>query len=105
MNVLVNLIVLYLLDERFQIFIVIVWIDLEWIDVYLIWNGSEYNNIQFIIIFFEKIWNLDICVINEVINNKCFVRLEDGKVLLEYIGKVIIWWNKEVKIGCDVDIS
>lgn len=105
MNVSVNLIALHSLEERSQTLTATVWIDLEWTDVHLTWNGSEYNNIQSIIVPSEKIWNPDICVTNEVTNNKCLVRSEDGKALLEHTGKVTIWWNKEVKTGCDVDIS
>lgn len=104
-NVSVNLIALHSLEERSQTLSATIWIDLEWTDVHLTWNRSEYNNIQSIIVPAEKIWNPDICVTNEVTNNKCLVRSDDGKALLEHNGKVTIWWNKEVKTGCDVDIS
>lgn len=104
-NVSVNLIALHSLEERSQTLSATIWIDLEWTDVHLTWNRSEYNNIQSIIVPAEKIWNPDICVTNEVTNNKCLVRSDDGKALLEHTGKVTIWWNKEVKTGCDVDIS
>lgn len=104
-NVSVNLIALHSLEERSQTLSATIWIDLEWTDVHLTWNRSEYNNIQSIIVPADKIWNPDICVTNEVTNNKCLVRSDDGKALLEHNGKVTIWWNKEVKTGCDVDIS
>lgn len=104
-NVSVNLIALHSLEERSQTLSATIWIDLEWTDVHLTWNRSEYNNIQSIIVPAEKIWNPDICVTNEVTNSKCLVRSDDGKALLEHTGKVTIWWNKEVKTGCDVDIS
>lgn len=104
-NVSVNLIALHSLEERSQTLSATVWIDLEWIDVHLTWNRSEYNSIQTIIVPAEKVWIPDICVTNEVTNNKCLVRSDDEKVLLEHTGKVTIWWNKEVKTGCDVDIS
>lgn len=104
-NVSVNLITLHSLEERSQTLSATIWIDLEWTDVHLTWNRSEYNNIQSIIVPADKIWNPDICVTNEVTNNKCLVRSDDGKALLEHNGKVTIWWNKEVKTGCDVDIS
>lgn len=104
-NVSVNLIALHSLEERSQTLSATIWIDLEWTDVHLTWNRSEYNNIQSIIVPADKIWNPDICVTNEVTNNKCLVRSDDGKALLEHNGKVTIWWNKEVKSGCDVDIS
>lgn len=104
-NVSVNLIALHSLEERSQTLSATVWIDLEWIDVHLTWNRSEYNSIQTIIVPADKVWIPDICVTNEVTNNKCLVRSDDEKVLLEHTGKVTIWWNKEVKTGCDVDIS
>ncbi|XP_048776712.1 neuronal acetylcholine receptor subunit alpha-2-like [Ostrea edulis] len=104
-NVSINLVALHSLIERSQTLRTTVWIDLEWTDVHLAWNESEYDHINSIVVPQDKIWIPDICVANEVSNDKCLLKSEEGKALLENTGKVTLWWNKEVHTRCDVDIS
>ena len=104
-NVSINLVALHSLTERSQTLSTTVWIDLEWTDVHLAWNRSDFGHISSIVVPMDKIWIPDICVTNEVTNDKCLVISDEGRALLEYTGKVTLWWNKEVKTRCDVDIS
>jgi hypothetical protein len=104
-NVSINLVALHSLMERSQTLRTTVWIDLEWTDVHLAWNESDYGHITSIVVPQDKLWIPDICVANEVSNDKCLLTSEEGKALLENTGKVTLWWNKEVHTRCDVDIS
>ncbi|XP_062620547.1 acetylcholine receptor subunit beta-type unc-29-like [Saccostrea cucullata] len=104
-NVSVNLVTLHSLIERSQTLRTTVWIDLEWTDLQMTWNRSLFANIDSIVVPQEKIWIPDICISNEVTNNKCLIKSENGKSLIDYTGKVTLWWNREVQTGCDVDIS
>ena len=104
-NVSINLVALHSLTERSQTLSTTVWIDLEWTDVHLAWNRSDFGHISSIVVPMDKIWIPDICVTNEVTNDKCLIKSDEGRALLEYTGKVTLWWNKEVETRCDVDIS
>ncbi|XP_061170150.1 neuronal acetylcholine receptor subunit alpha-3-like [Saccostrea echinata] len=104
-NVSVNLVTLHSLIERSQTLRTTVWIDLEWTDMHMAWNHSHFAHIDSIVVPEEKLWVPDVCIANEVTNNKCLIKSEKGKSLLEYTGKVTLWWNREVQTRCDVDIS
>ncbi|CAK9293207.1 unnamed protein product [Gordionus sp. m RMFG-2023] len=51
-------------DEKNQILISNVWLDLEWNDVNLKWNESEYGNIKDIRVAASKVWRPDILMYN-----------------------------------------
>ncbi|XP_056009784.1 acetylcholine receptor subunit alpha-like [Ostrea edulis] len=104
-NVSVNLIAIHSLMETRQTLRSTVWIDLQWLDLKLAWNKTEFGNISSIIVPQKNVWIPDICVANEVSDNKCSIGSRFGKVLVEYRGMVTIWWNKEIQTRCDLDIS
>ncbi|XP_062620562.1 acetylcholine receptor subunit alpha-like [Saccostrea cucullata] len=104
-NVSVNLVTLHSLSERSQTLRTTVWIDLEWTDLHMTWNRSLFGHIDSVVVPQEKIWIPDVCIANEVTNNKCLLKSENGKSLIDYTGKATLWWNREVQTRCDVDIS
>jgi hypothetical protein len=75
------------------------------VDTKLAWNNTEIGNIDSLIVPQQNVWIPDICVANEVSNNKCNVGSRFGKVLVEARGRVTLWWNKEIQTRCDLDIS
>lgn len=54
------------LDEPVQMLKVNVWIRMEWHDCHLMWNASEFNGIDNIVVPYDKIWIPDLTLYDSV---------------------------------------
>ncbi|XP_076347952.1 neuronal acetylcholine receptor subunit alpha-10-like [Tachypleus tridentatus] len=91
------------LDEKKQVLTTNVWLDQEWIDEYLSWDPTEFNNLTKIRIPCEKIWRPDIVLYNSADD---YTRgYMNSRAMLEPNGNV--FWPPPTKLRstCPVDVT
>lgn len=93
----------YGLEEKRQILHSSVGIQMSWVDEFLSWNAKDFDNIYSILVPSKKIWTPDICIENDLSNDKCMSG--NSIVQVNANGKIHWWINKELETKCDIDIT
>ncbi|KAK3096972.1 hypothetical protein FSP39_005286 [Pinctada imbricata] len=101
-NVTLWLISINAIDERSQVFQATVWFEMSWMDRNMSWSESDFNEVGYIILPSKRVWTPDICIMNELTNNKC-INADDNLAILSY-GKIEWWKFRDLKLTCSIDI-
>nr|KAG5703101.1 hypothetical protein BaRGS_012163 [Batillaria attramentaria] len=91
------------MDEKDQVLVTNVWLDQEWVDEFLVWDPTDFNNITMIRIPCHKIWLPDMVLYNNA------AEYTDGlmpaNAMIDYTGNV--FWPVPTKLqsSCKVDVT
>lgn len=64
--------IVYDLEEKWNILYFLIEIEMIWMDDFLLWNVIEMGGIKVIFVLMKRIWILNICVKNDILNINCF---------------------------------
>ncbi|XP_037079758.1 acetylcholine receptor subunit alpha-type acr-16-like isoform X8 [Pollicipes pollicipes] len=90
-------------DEKNQLLITNVWLNLEWNDVNLRWNASEYGGVQDLRIPPKKIWKPDVLMYNSA--DEKFDSTYPTNVVLKNNGSCLYIPPGIFKSTCKIDIT
>ena len=93
------------LDERRQILHATNWLAVHWTDFNMRWNPEHFGGIKSAILPLIKLWNPDLCFVNDVMNDKCIKVKDEERVSINSSGYLTWWISKDVRTQCDVNIE
>ena len=97
-----KMLVLDNLDVKTQTFSARTFIDMEWQDITLAWNPSNYSGLQHIYVLPTRLWVPDLHI--EGSFETSMDVSEDGSIAVDYTGKAKLSIFKSMVIACPVDI-
>ncbi|XP_061170148.1 neuronal acetylcholine receptor subunit alpha-6-like [Saccostrea echinata] len=94
---------MYDVEEKHQTLYSSVGIELTWVDEFVSWNSTHFNNVDTIIVPLKSIWRPDICIENDLSDNKCLSA--ESVVQVSSEGQINWRLTKELRTGCEIDIT
>ncbi|CAD5114090.1 DgyrCDS3238 [Dimorphilus gyrociliatus] len=91
------------LDPKEEVMTSIVEVHYSWIDEFLTWNKTNYDNLDMISINIHEIWKPSVIVTNLVEPNKNFYPIDQA--IVHSSGKVFLEQIEILKTFCEVDIT
>ena len=99
------LIAINTIQEQQQLFHAHVWVELAWTDCSLMWDPSQYEGTDVLLMDLKNLWRPDLCFMNDVSDDKCVKVKDDDTVLVDSNGNVRWWFAREIKAHCDISIN
>ena len=91
------------LDEKRQKFSVSGYLELSWVNQFLVWNPQNYSGIEEIIVKCEDIWLPDLQVAN-IIGDPLDLRQKNKHSMLTFKGETDFWLYKTFTVACKIRI-
>lgn len=91
------------MEEKTQILVTNVWLDIEWVDQFLKWDPNEFNGLKVFRIPCKKLWLPDLVLYNNAADFTDY--LMDTNAMVHYDGT--IFWPVPTKLQstCKVDVT
>ncbi|XP_061170026.1 neuronal acetylcholine receptor subunit alpha-6-like [Saccostrea echinata] len=93
----------YGVEEKHQTLYSSVGIELTWVDEFLSWNSTNLYNVDTILVPLKLIWRPDICIENDLSDNKCLSA--ESVVQVSSEGQIKWRLTKELRTECEIDIT
>ena len=91
------------LDAKHQTFSVSGYLDLSWVNQFLVWNPRNYSGVYEILVKCENIWLPDLLVAN-LIGDPMDLRPKNKNALLKSTGETVYWIYKFITVACKIRI-
>ncbi|KAI1711145.1 neurotransmitter-gated ion-channel ligand binding domain-containing protein [Ditylenchus destructor] len=89
-------------DEKAQTLATNVWLHMNWVDIYLTWDPSEYGNIKEVRLPITSIWKPDVLLYNSV--DQRFDTLWPVNAIVTYTGNVTWIPPAIIRSSCRIDV-
>ncbi|KAI1730744.1 neurotransmitter-gated ion-channel ligand binding domain-containing protein [Ditylenchus destructor] len=90
-------------DEKAQTLATNVWLHMNWVDIYLTWDPSEYGNIKEVRLPITSIWKPDVLLYNSV--DQRFDTLWPVNAIVTYTGNVTWIPPAIIRSSCRIDVT
>ncbi|KAK3097591.1 hypothetical protein FSP39_011217 [Pinctada imbricata] len=96
---------IHALDEKQQTLQTSVWLKTTWKDDNVTWNKFQFGSVDSFLLPANEIWIPDMCITNELNDDKCMKIGENDKVSVNSDGQIYLWKGLEIKTHCNLDIT